>query len=93
MRGVDDVFLAPSVCGRETEAIAADAAVPSGSYDLVLVLEVSETSHAMLQRVRYDHVKVSLGDYLRYLPYLSARLAQKTGLKQVEDVVFDVLER
>ncbi len=93
MRGIDDVFLAPSVCGRETEATAEDAAVPSGSYDLVLVLEVSETSHAMLKRVRYDHIKVSLGDYLRYLPYVSARLAQKTGLKQIEDVTFDVVER
>jgi ADP-heptose:LPS heptosyltransferase len=46
-----------------------------------------------VKRVRYEHVKVSLGDYLRYVPYVSARLRQKTGLKQIEDVVFDVIER
>lgn len=93
LRDVDAVFLAPSICQRETERGVHEAGSPSGAYDLVLVVEISASSLDMVRRARYEHIKVSLGDFLRYVPYVSTRLTQKTGLKQVEDVMFEVVER
>lgn len=91
MLGIRTVFSSRSVYRRDTEALNAR----EGSfrrYDCVVVLQLSHDTYTALKDVGYKRIKLALWAYLKYLAHVSRHLAEKTGLKQLEEVLCEVLE-
>jgi ADP-heptose:LPS heptosyltransferase len=91
MLGIRAVYSSRSVYRRDTEG----QSVRPGSfrhYDCVVVLQLSRDTYKALKDVSYKRIKLALWEYLKYLAHVSRHLAEKAGLKQLEEVLFEVLE-
>jgi ADP-heptose:LPS heptosyltransferase len=91
MLGIKTVFSSRSVYSRDTEALIVRQK-SFRHYDCVVVLQLSRDTYKALKNVSYKRIKLALGAYLKYVAHVSRHLAEKTGLTQLEEVLFEVLE-
>ncbi len=91
MLGIRNVFSSRSVYRRDTEALV-DRQESFRHYDCVVVLQLSHDTYKMLKDVGYKRIKLALGTYLKYGVHVARHLTGKSGLKQLEEVLFDALE-
>jgi ADP-heptose:LPS heptosyltransferase len=91
MIGIRTVFIGRSVYFRDTEQ-GTKRQENFKHYDCFVVLQLSKDTYKVLKNIGYRRIKLALGAYMRYLVYVAGHLAEKANLKQLEEVLFDVLE-
>jgi ADP-heptose:LPS heptosyltransferase len=91
MIGIKTVFTRRSVYQRDTEQWT-NKRENFKHYDCVVVLQLSRDSYNALKDIDYRRIKLALGAYVKYGVYIAGNMSAKANLKQLEDVLFDVLE-
>jgi ADP-heptose:LPS heptosyltransferase len=91
MLGIKTVFSRHSVYRRVTEHWT-NRPESFKHYDCVVVLQLSKDTYKLLKNIGYGRIKLALGTYLKYAVYIAGLREKNSNLKQLEEVLFDVLE-
>jgi ADP-heptose:LPS heptosyltransferase len=86
LRGVRRIYAAPSVFGRNTERSVSDERLDS-SYDLVVVLRLSEQARGLLATTSYRAIRTYIIPLLKYAVHLAMRPSAQ--VKQMSEYNFE----